>query len=178
MSNDTHQKLVEIAKSKSMPEIYCSDIEMDLGILNKFTDKSFVWVLRDSGTTLLPLGIGVDPGYLVPYADQQSKSKTTKIFFYHIDFNGDVKLIDHKEALSLINKKPSFLGASTIEEIIDQTNAVLSFGKDFGIWGIFNKPKFEIRDWKSWHKFFRSAGNQPMTEFLDEAFAKTSRNAA
>ena len=58
------EAMMNISLSLGLPENYRGDLDQDLETLSKAPAGKWLWLLRTSGTVLVPLNVGVHPVYV------------------------------------------------------------------------------------------------------------------
>lgn len=155
--------MMGISADLDLPKYFKEDLATDMKILKRFDKQPKIWSLREAGTVLVPCGMGVDPAYVSNYLSDS--------IFFLIDSNKSIKKIEPNEAMALFNKAPATLSRSmSNQELFDVVDGVLSEGCEYGIWGVFDRPKKEnFNLWSDWLVYFQNSGNKIMIDFMAEA---------
>ncbi|EJO2025814.1 hypothetical protein NRC85_003994 [Vibrio parahaemolyticus] len=82
------------------------NIDLDCMTAIKYKDAEFVFLDRDFGSFLFPIGEGVAPSWLEAYKDYNRAA------WYHVKPNGQYRRITSGEAVRLANIAPSLNGLS------------------------------------------------------------------
>jgi hypothetical protein len=167
--------------SNRLPKAYTGDFGLDLDLLRAVADDCThaVWLLRDCGTVLVPLNLGIDPVYIT-YWLWGNHDQTVKAYLLHLEI-GLVEPITFDRAESLVNRPPAHIQATDSSEAIYQAvNDVLERGCRLRVWGVFNPPESveSIGGWQAWQAYFSNSGNRLMADFMGKAIRFTSNRAA
>lgn len=149
--------LVKESEKKGLPKYYKGDLEYDKDIIEKYDGCSFLWVLREAGTNMIPLKKGVEPVHVTYYITDPTA------LFYVVGLSG-IRQITAQELEKLAYELPLNLNAySTAESLVEAVNAVIEQGDDYGWWD-------KQLGWTGLKAEFTRSNNQVMSEFLDKAF--------
>ena len=161
--DELSNRMMDISNNLELPKLFKEDLVADMKILNRFNKQPKIWSLRETGTVLVPVGMGVDPVYVSNY--------TYNSTFFYIDSDMSIVQIESKEALTRINQAPIALNRSmSSQELYSAVDGVLTEGCDYGIWGVFERAKKENFDcWSEWLTYFQNSGNKVMINFMAEA---------
>lgn len=162
-TNELADEMRAISNEINLPLYFKEDLEIDIKALDRYENIPKIWSLREAGSVLVPLNLGVDPVYVTHYMKDS-------VFFY-IDSNLNINKLDSSKAKELIMKAPAILNRKmTKTEVFDVVDGVLNKGAKYGVWGIF-KPitKESFSSWKEWLNHFQSSGNKVMIDFMAEA---------
>ena len=100
----TYECLVEITKQLGQPTLHREvDLEQDKYLLEKYEGRSFIWSVREAGTVMTPIGVGVDPFYVQHYVDRAT--------FYLIDRDHKINKVAPEEAVRLMLLPPAYLSS-------------------------------------------------------------------
>lgn len=171
MQEELHHRMLGIAKSHHLPELYANDLNDDLRILKVFEGCKFVWLLRTCGSTLVPVSVGADPAHVTHWLF--SKHGQRVLAFVVDSAVGTIEKIDFEQAEALIQQCPlSITSFTSSETILRDVNAILTNGVNKGVWGCFERPSINVNDWISWSGYFRSSGNSVMLSLMDKAIKR------
>jgi len=164
-------QMLSCCNDQAMPQHYAVDVSDDLALLNTIPAQNFVWLIREHGTNLLPVGMGVDPIHIEYYLKAVSRRA---VFLITTDaVSGEhITPISPKAALELIYQQPALSLASPVE-VWDQVRKVLETGIQHGWWSMFYPPKnvHEHEGIKGWLEYFTQSRNPVMQDFLRKARA-------
>jgi len=160
----TYERLVEITKQLGQPTVHREvDLEQDKYLLEKYAGRSFIWSVREAGTVMTPIGVGVDPFYVQHYVDMAT--------FYHIDHDHKINKVTPEEAVRLMSQQPAFLcEGQCVEAQTKAVQTVLKYGDEKGIWSSSLRPDVD-GFWKDWLSFFKRDDNPVMIEFMQKAMS-------
>lgn len=160
-----HARMLQVAKSFSLPESFHSDLDTDLAVLEAFAGKRFVWLLRTCGTTLVPMQIGVDPVHITTWF---AKGHGQVVIPFLIDSHLEtIEKISDQTAEKLIQEPPLHLNTFlTREALRENVSHILMDGRDRRIWGVFQSPSFDENDWSAWLRYFTTNRNVVMHSFM------------
>ncbi|EHH1074886.1 hypothetical protein J7I01_000463 [Vibrio parahaemolyticus] len=173
------QRMLEISNAEKLPLHFKSNLEIDGKELERFKSNpsgKFVWLLRPSGTQIVPAGLGVNPVHIT-YWIWSEQGPETKAFV--VDINaGTIEKITHEQAESLIMMPPCKISTlMSKEEVIEKVACVLREGVNSKIWGAFNPPSLDDYaqwNWIDWLTYFKSSGNHLMQSFLGKAIRRVN----
>ena len=140
-ANQKCKAIREVAESLGLPKYYAGDIEYDERVIRdpRFKDSEFLWVLRECGTSIMPLRMLVDENIILYYRGHSD----AKVF--HITKAGQVKEITWNRAEELATALPEI--PATEAEILQGLKSMLNGGSLF----LFNKPACEtLEEWRNW----------------------------
>lgn len=159
--------ILATSKRESLPNAYHRDIASDIETLNRFQNDT-IWILRDAGTVIAPLYMGIEPVYVTYWLNgKDSKAKT-----FLIKKTGHIEKISFEQAEKLIHAAPAEITSfQTTTQIYNTVNTVLQDGIDNGIWGIFDKPSSipSVGDIYDWLEYFSHHKNAVMVDFMSKA---------
>jgi hypothetical protein len=168
MIKEFHERMLSVAKSHGLPEHFKEDLTQDLHILNKYKDCEFVWLLRTSGSALLPLMVGADPYHISHWLHSDHDDKK-ELFFVHPK-KDLIKHITVKHSEKLICVPPSKLSSfMTLTDLHNEVCQVIKNGLNKGVWGIFEEPKIKSDDWSLCKNYYSSTGNHLMETYMLKA---------
>jgi hypothetical protein len=128
-------------------------------------NREYIWVLRESGTCLIPLYEGIDPIHVEHWSEG---------LFYHVVGN-KLNSIPKEMAFNLVNEPPFNVNACTsLPILVDKMDRVLCSPWSQNEMFSLNNDNTHIASWESWKKAFDESGNQLMVEFI----ANVQRQAA
>lgn len=162
---DLAEKIHQISRETGYPIRYKTDLDIDLNVIGRFPGKKLILLLREDGSACVPLNIGCDP-ISVTYWEKYKK------FVFFVDTRlGCIKPIPYEQAKTLLNEPPQNLTKSmSSHELRNAVNAVLKFGCDHAIWGVFNPPKYEnFQNWEQWRNYFLGCDNSVMSGYMHSA---------
>lgn len=159
---------------QSMPMYYRSDLDIDYSVLRNGVSNQYVWVLRESGTQLGPVGIGYDPVWITSHTSGAYSMRSSK--FYVIDVaNVSIMEVTGAKADALISKEPSIMLSCDAEGIVKSARSVLEYGIVNRVWGLFEQPnavdQYTLTEWES---YFKTYDNKPMITFMRNVNRKLS----
>lgn len=136
-------------------------LELDKFSMIAIPDTNFVWVLRESSTSIIPLKRGVSP-----LASAMTIGKG--MLFSVSPEHGVAELISEEAAMELIREPAVRLNELHSENaVIGAVNTVLT---DFQTM-VFDRPDYsETQDqWDAWKEFFGTIGRNELVEFINDA---------
>jgi len=157
-------RMLSIAKyyqsSSSSAEDY---VQKTKRVLLDYPGSSFLWLVTDERSVLIPLRLGVDPMYL----PANNKSMT----LFHIHSDGEIEKVSYSCAEELIAATPNrdLSSLSSEFEVFAAVKASLVEGVVKGVW----RESLAIEETGSWvllqwREYFISEKNSLMVGFLDE----------
>lgn len=169
-----------VSDSLKLPEAFRSDLDVDKQELSRFDGSNFVWLLRTSGTVLVPTRLGIDPAYIT-YWLWGNHGQEVVPFFVSAD-TGMIEKITFERAEQLIMQPPCELSSMmSNQELSEAVNSTLERGCKLKIWGMFESPSSvsTIGGWSNWQSYFANSGNRMMTDFMGKAirYIQTARVA-
>lgn len=177
MNISTLQKrMLEISDAEKLPLNFKSDLENDGKELERFKNNpsgKFVWLLRPTGTVIVPVGFGVNPVHVTHWIWSEH-GPNIKAFVVDVRA-GTIEKTTHEEAERLIMMPPCKISAlMSKSEVLEKVTRVLREGAQSKIWGNFNPPSREEAqcNWNDWISFFNSSGNYLMQSFLGKAIRR------
>lgn len=153
-----------ISDKQDLPKHYRGDLALDANtIANYPKGTKFLWVLRENGTVLMPLNIGVDEQTVLYWLDGIGGDMR----YFHI-VGENIREITDKNVRELVIQLPRDFSEEGV-------NRILSFRH----WGIFHPPQFPAvrSSWGDWLKWFRNHEIKIMARYLEGAI-NLHRNAA
>ncbi|ENP8454731.1 hypothetical protein ACEI25_001355 [Photobacterium damselae] len=97
------EKMQQLSDNVNLPQYYKEDIDRDFKILCKYgSGKKYIWLLRNSGSLLFPLKVGLNTNYIDVYL----KGDQTARCFYVDSSNSDLVELTHDKTTALINELP------------------------------------------------------------------------
>lgn len=165
------QQMLQLCHTHAMPQRYGTDLAQDIAVINNSGPATmFVWLIRESGTNIMPVGQGVDPTHIAYYLEALS---TRKVFLVNVGGDSlEISPITDRKAVELINLTPQAI-FSTGQPVWPQVKEVLQTGIDCGWWGMFHRPE-TVEDYagiEGWLGYFHHHGNEPMSKYLKAALA-------
>tara|TARA_Y100001933_G_scaffold32841_1_gene27308 strand:- start:1385 stop:1951 length:567 start_codon:yes stop_codon:yes gene_type:complete len=164
------EAMMNISLSLGLPENYRGDLDQDLETLSKAPAGKWLWLLRTSGTVLVPLNVGVHPVYVNYWLESNHGQKV--VCFMVDPQKGMLTQTSFVSAKQLIAQAPKILNASmSREELVGAVHSVLEEGCERRLWGIFDSPSKvdEFGSWQEWQTYFRSTENNVMADFMAKA---------
>ncbi len=162
----------EISNAYDMPKAYREDLNIDYSMIQKAGIEScsneYIWILRPSGTCLIPLYRGANPVHVSHWNNEDN-------LFFHIA-GSSVNKINYEFALNLANEYPFPLSTvSSMRELMDKMDKLLSDS-------VVQSSAFEVvhlnsrvSSWCEWREWFKRTDNSMMTEFMDKAINQNKR---
>lgn len=142
----------------NLPIVYKDDLKVDLETLTRFADKGikqFLWQLREGGSVLIPVGLGVNPVYVSFW--HNAGYPTSPYLISIDDGKSSIEPISIEKMLNIVHRKPH----GQVEDIIKR-------GCDLNIWGLWNTPSFESFSVAGWLDYFQYAGNKLMVDLIKQ----------
>lgn len=172
------EKIIELMKAESaeqqLPKFFQGDLDIDFEHIRSGVSTRFVWLLRESGTQLGPIGVGYNPGMVMPHIEELRSSSTK---FYVIDIL-NVTVTETKDSVisEMINRPPALM-AEGAEDIIMKARETLSKGVQHKLWGLFEQPKsVDEYTLAGWLQYFTYHRNSPMEQFMRNVMTKLKRH--
>ncbi|MCP4116145.1 MAG: hypothetical protein GY737_12210 [Desulfobacteraceae bacterium] len=166
----TKAAMLSISQSLGLPEHYPDDMTQDLQSLSDSKEGNWLWLLRTSGTVLVPLQVGIHPTYVNYWLHSNHGQKV--VCFVVDSRKGMVTQTTFSEAEKLIGQSPRSLHSTmSAEELVDAVHSVLAHGCERRLWGMFESPESidAYGTWQKWQAYFRSMENDVMAEFMAKA---------
>jgi len=166
------EQMLEVSAKHELPLYYKTDIEEDFRVMDSYTGKPFLWLLRTHGTQILPIEIGADPCFITHWLEQDS----VVVFLVH-PVDGTISKITDAKALTLAHlPPPKFKPYSTPSTIVEKVTGVLDYGLSKSVWGMFDSPQMPTSPdhWQQWVGYFKTCGNEVMALYMEEAIRKLS----
>ena len=166
--NKIHQKMLCTAQVNQLPEIGSDKLEAELNILKMFGEGRYIWLLRTSGSTLIPVGVGVNPSYVNHWLYENHGQRV--LTFLVDSKQGTIEKITFAQTEKLAHTIPVDLSAlQPAEEILSDVSSVLNVGIEHGVWGKFNSPGVAAEDWPYWLSYFQICKNEVMKQLIERA---------
>ena len=108
------EAMMNISLSLGLPENYRGDLDQDLETLSKAPAGKWLWLLRTSGTVLVPLNVGVHPVYVNYWLESNHGQKV--VCFMVDPQKGMLTQTSFVSAKQLIAQAPKILNASMSRE--------------------------------------------------------------
>ena len=161
-STSSREVIHRISSELQMPKVYKCDLEADALMIQRTPGVELIWSLRETGTAMAIVKVGMDPAYI---------SSFEAVAYYHITSDRQFVKINRETAIMKMNEMPALISARmSKEELVDAVNGVISKGCDFKVWGVFSNPSFDsFKSWSDWRKYFQDCGNDVMSEFMTKA---------
>ena len=170
MSITLHDRMLSVAKSLHLPELFQSDLEDDKRILELYKGSRFIWLLRTSGSTLVPLGFGADPYHITHWFHSPHGQKIVAFLVNTKELT--IEKITFDQAEKFIHAHPVEISSMmSSEALFLNVEKVLTDGIAHGVWGVFEKPDIDTKNWAKWRRYFSDAGNTPMQLFMEKAIS-------
>ena len=160
----THVLMVAEANKLELPKNYQNDLKVhDLTTLNRYPEEKFIWVLREDGTHLTPLYLGVDPVWVEGFKSDDRK-------YYEVDSKrGELRCITHQEACLLINQPPLKELPESLTSLTAEVERILEFNH----WRLFRVNETPaLNNWSGWKDEFLTANNGLMYHFMNRVIDK------
>lgn len=132
----------------------------------KAFDLSFIWVLRENGTVLVPLYRGFNPS-LITYIAKKRGNR-----FFLIKSNGEITQIEAAKAVELISIPPFRVTAYSDDALAAQVTKLLSTPRLNSSVFTCNHLKFD--DFTGWHDWFVSNKNNLMAGLMAQVVTRLS----
>ncbi|MGR5159735.1 hypothetical protein [Vibrio owensii] len=163
-----HAQLMTVSNEYQMPRHFQCDIKCDADYISAHRDKSYLWVLKQIGTQLMPIRSGVNPGYVVNWIEQDS---SVKVFLIS---GNRIEAVSHDDAIRIANEPPASISlATTQDRLIKTVEKVLS--DPIATRGVFSHATLKPNDnWHEWREYFKSIDNPVMEAFMASAIKKSS----
>lgn len=143
-----------------LPKFYKEDLDIDFNILKKYQNRKYVWMLREAGSLLLPLGIGANPFMFEFYIKNDS---TCRFFMVNGFAETEFKELKVNEVEKLITQMPIEFGLiDCADDLINKVEKVLT-DRNIASSG-FSTVDYgtEPLHWRNWLNFFE--GNNDLME--------------
>lgn len=156
-----YSKIKKESEKTGWPVNHRGDIESDELLLKRAAletpHREYIWILRDSGTCLIPLFEGIDPVHVSNWSDG---------LCYHA-IEDKLNSIPKEMALSLIQEPPfSIKSCTSLPILVDKMSHLLSSPWSRNEMFSLNNDKTNPASWESWKKAFNESGNQLMVDFI------------
>lgn len=168
--------MIKLAEQHGLPQTGHDDIIDDMKELERYEGLHLVWLLRSGGSTLVPVGVGVNPIHVTHWLWGSHGERVVAFLIY--SNSGVIEKIDAEEAERLVMQMPCPLSSlQKPDRLVHQVNSTLNQGMKMGIWGSFETSDLqgEQGDWGAWQHFFSATGNRLMTSFIGRAIWFTAR---
>lgn len=122
----TFDNLIKNMKKHSndinLPLIYKDDLNIDFKVISKYGNCCYVWLLRDSGTALIPLKRGVNPLFIMNYIHDES----ARCFLINGYESGKFQELKKENVESMLNELPiDFSYITDSQHLINQITKLL-----------------------------------------------------
>lgn len=170
------QAILKLSCNLHLPSSNEEDLQRDSQILNNFSGCDFVWLLREKGTTLLPLKIGANPDHIT-YFVEGDRAQVMHAFHFKSQ-SGAVEKISLSEAERLVYQSPTEISLTmTLDKLVAEVDAVLTRGKQFRLWGNSHSAIYqEDVSWSEWKAFFEAHHNSVMLNLMARALQYLSEH--
>lgn len=71
-SNNLIQNMKNHANAVNLPKLHKDDLKLDFNIIRKYGNCRYIWLLRESGTAIVPLKRGINPLHILNYIDDEN----------------------------------------------------------------------------------------------------------
>lgn len=162
-------EMLRICEVENLPKSYATDISIDVFCIINSNADQFVWLLRDNGSSILPVEQGAEPVTITYYIEGIGRDSSAKTFL--IDSRAcTIENIPLTQA-TIIARRPPVLDISAAPNLImGQVHQVLEQGCNNRLWGVFNPPKsVDQFSFTGWTRYFVENENQPMIDFMHQA---------
>lgn len=164
-------KVIEIIQSKSLelglPLVYKDDLLVDYKIAKKYGNCDYIFMLRDCGSLLFPLGKGINPTYIINYV----KDDMSALFFL-IDDNG-ISQVKREKVSNIVERLPEI--PYTSKDIINKVKHLLEDENILNTWFHSARiPSTEPAYWQQWAEWFRCQPNHVMHNFMKQVIKSVS----
>lgn len=161
----TIKAMLKESATQQLPKFYQSDLELDFERIRSGVANRFVWILRECGTQLAPIGVGAQPAFITSYTKGSCWAKGHR--FYIVDVLDCTVTQTTAENLDKLILTPPAIHAGTFEGVVERIHDVLSHGVDHRIWGLWEAPQsVQERTAEQWLTYFRQYKNEPMETFM------------
>ena len=164
-------EMLRICETVNLPKHYATDISIDVFCIINSNADQFVWLLRDNGSSILPVEQGAEPITITYYIEGIGRDSSAKTFL--IDSRTcAIKEIPLTQATIIAHRPPMLDISAAPNLIMGQVQQVLEQGCNNRLWGVFNPPKSADQfSFSGWTQYFLENGNQPMIDFMRQAFS-------
>ncbi|MCU8010216.1 hypothetical protein [Shewanella sp. SM87] len=153
-------QVFELMKHESnrlnLPVIHKSDLDTDKNDLKRYLDAGitqFLWVIREGGTLLFPVGYGINPLH-AEFWHNEGYPVTPYIVSMEV---GSLTPITTKKMIEIANKTP-----------VGDVMEVIKRGCELNFWGVWHSPKFEDFPQTEWREYFQQTGNKLMVKMISD----------
>lgn len=169
----------DVAARLKLPENYVQDVDADVSMIGRYPTPC-VWLLRTSGSVLVPARLGVDPAYITHWLWGNHGQEVVP-FIVDLEHRR-VEKVSFEKAEALIMELPCQISATENKQTIaKKVDHVLEQGVNLRIWGLFNPPSAvqSVGGWSNWQNYFANSGNHLMANFMGKAirFAALKKSA-
>lgn len=164
-------EMLRICETVNLPKHYATDISIDVFCIINSNAEQFVWLLRNNGSSILPVEQGADPVAITYYLESIGRDSSAKTFLIDSG-NCTIKEIPLNQATTIAYLPPKLDTSAAPNSIMGQVQKVLEQGCNNRLWGVFNPPKSADQfSFSGWTQYFLEHGNQPMIDFMRKAFS-------
>ena len=162
-------EMLRICEAVNLPKHYATDISIDVFCIINSNADQFVWLLRDNGSSILPVEQGAEPITITYYIEGIGRDSSAKTFL--IDSRTcTIEKIPLTHATIIARRPPALDISAAPSLIMSQVQQVLEQGCNNRLWGVFNPPKsVDQFSFTGWTRYFLENGNQPMIDFMHHA---------
>lgn len=118
--------------------------------------RSYLWILRDSGTQLVELCAGVNPS-LVQFWTQLDERENRQYRYYLITSNG-VRQVSRKKAHQLADQAPALQAVTDIMPLLSR----------YPMPPFMSMPEPTQENWPQWRKFLLERQHAPATALVEK----------
>ncbi len=120
--NNLIQSMKNQANAVGKPRLHKDDLKCDFEIIRKYGNCRYIWLLRDSGTSIVPLKRGINPLYILNYIDD----KNARCFLIDGFEETTFKELKRDNADAMLNELPiDFSLITDSQQLIDQLMTLL-----------------------------------------------------
>lgn len=184
----TIKLMLKESATQQLPKFYQSDLEIDAERIRSGVATKFVWILRECGTQIAPLGVGSQPCWITSYTNGSCRARDNR--FYIVDVAECTITPSTADELDKLILTPPALNATSFEGVVERIHEVISHGVEHRIWGLWEAPRTpDEHTAEGWMAYYRKLDNTPMVNFMmdglrllakyrEAAFGKKKNRAA
>lgn len=161
----TIKLMMKESATQQLPKFYQSDLEIDFERIRSGIATKFVWILRECGTQIAPLGVGSQPCWITSYTNGTCRARGNR--FYIVDVAACTITPSTADELDRLILTPPAFNATSFEGVVERIHEVISHGVTHRIWGLWDYPStVEEYTAEGWLAYYRKHDNTPMVEFM------------
>lgn len=162
-------EMLRICEAVNLPKHYATDISIDVFCIINSNADQFVWLLRNNGSSILPVEQGAEPITITYYIEGIGRDSSAKTFL--IDSRTcTIEKIPLTSATIIACRPPALDISAAPSLIMSQVQQVLEQGCNNRLWGVFNPLKsVDQFSFEGWTRYFLEHENQPMIDFMHQA---------